>query len=94
VSLKISIKKLYIDETSEIIDLIKTCGYNWKKHFHYIKIEKGEFGLTNIYKGNKGDNHQILKNVVIEVREDMPLELRSAFNQIIDKYKIKYKKIK
>ena len=91
--MKLAIEKLYLDETAEIISLIRDCGYSWTKHFHYIKIRRGSFGLTNIYKGKKGDQHQILKNVVIEIRDDTPVELRSVFNQIVDKYSIKYKKL-
>jgi hypothetical protein len=92
--MKLSIEKLYLDETVELISLIKDCGYSWTKHFHYIKINKGSFALTDTYKGKSGDQHQVLRDVVIEIRDDTPVELRSAFNQIIDKYGIKYKEIK
>ena len=76
--MKIYVERLFLEEMIEILNLVKK-NYDPVKGRHYLRFNKGLIGITRYYKGKRGDYHQILKNVIIEIKPiDKPGLLRKV----------------
>ncbi len=91
--MKLLIKEMFLDESVEVFTLIGN-SYDPEKHLHYVRINKGSIGLTDTFKGQKGDWHQILRVVELEIRDDAPPFICTNLNRILSKYDIEFEKIK
>ena len=89
---KVELGDLFIDEAHDMIGLVKH-SYNWNEHFPYIKMTSGPIENTDIYKGKEGDQHFVVRNVVLEIRDDVPPFLYSELQRILSKYSVKSQKI-
>jgi len=80
---EIKVKEMYLDEWIKLNQFISK-NYDWKKHEHLVYISGIEsVGLTDNYKGRKGDMHQIYRNIILVVKNDILPEKKSELEAII-----------
>jgi len=80
----VRIKELYIDSFRRLLGLIAQ-NYDWKNHHHPVYIEKiGAVGLTDEYKGKKGDRHQVFRNIKLKIRTDISDDKRKELDEILE----------
>ncbi|MGA2916621.1 MAG: hypothetical protein ABSE89_11405 [Sedimentisphaerales bacterium] len=80
---RIEINKIYIDEFIKLNQFI-AGNYDWeaKEHLAYIdRIRK--VGLTNEYKGNFENKHQVFEGVILKVKKNMPKDKKDELIKII-----------
>ena len=80
----IKVEKLFIDEFRGLLEFIAQ-NYDWKNHLHPVYIEKiGAVGLTDEYKGKKGDMHQVFRNIELKIRTDIPDNKRKELDEVLE----------
>ena len=93
--MKVKIEEIFLDEVIELLVLIRT-NYRWKsprlkRGYHPIRLNSGTFAITNICKGQTGNDHQVLQNVEIEINDRINKLALKKFEKILLANGIKFK---
>jgi len=79
----ILVPEMFLDEFQKLIGFISK-NYDWKKHQHLVYIKEiGSIDITNMYKGKKGDKHQVFRNVELKVLNKIPKVKRKELAVIL-----------
>ncbi|MFH0832969.1 MAG: hypothetical protein V1900_04580 [Candidatus Aenigmatarchaeota archaeon] len=81
--MEIEVKEIFLDEWVKLHTFISR-NYDRKAKKHLVFVTGVSFaGLTDVYKGKRGDVHQVYRGVTLYVRDGIPKKKRDELKSII-----------